>query len=517
MTSVGLQNNLLSTPLPPRLSKSKYLSGLQCLKRLYLELHHPALATPPDASTQAILDMGTDVGEWARRRFDGGRLVEAGYRQTQAALTETAALMADDTVPAIFEAAIQADEVLIRVDILERLSSRVTDQPTWRLIEVKSSTKVKEVHLDDLSLQRHVLLQARIDIAACALMRINTGYVYAGETIDLQQLFAIDDVSSLVADRQNKVEEKLATMKSMLTSSSIPLVEPDDHCHAPYECRFWNHCTKEKPARWIFHLPGSKKLASNLVAQGIVTIDEIPRNTHLSVVQRRVKDNLEWVSTNLAAELGTVSFPVHHLDFETFNPAIPRYPGTRPYQAIPIQWSNHIEESDGTIVHHEFLHGEMSDPRRSLAEALVASLGDEGSICVYSPYEKSVIEQLAEALPDLRAALRRLIKRIWDLHPIVKEHYYHPEFNGSFSLKEVLPAVVPSLRYDDLVIREGGQAAAEYYRMVFVETDWVERASIREALLRYCERDTLAMVELRRALKNKVSGHHGGISEPDSK
>ena len=507
MTTAGSEDVLFPGPIPPRLSKSKYLSGLQCLKRLYLEIHHPALATPPDASTQAILDMGTDVGEWARRRFNGGRLVEAGYRQTEAALTQTAALMADHTVPAIFEAAIQADGVLIRVDVLERLSVGNADQPTWRLIEVKSSTKVKEVHLNDLSLQWHVLTQAGIDIAGCALMRINTGYVYAGGVVDVTQLFALDDMTSLVAERQSKVKERLATMKAILTVPSIPMVEPDDHCQVPYECPFWNHCTKEKSARWIFHLPGSKKLATDLAAQGIGTIDEIPPHTSLSIVQRKVKANIEWVSEHLSAELKTLAFPVHHLDFETFNPAVPCYPGTRPYQSIPMQWSNHIEQRDGTIVHHEFLHGEMSDPRRPLAQALLESLGDAGSICVYSPYEKSVIEQLAEALPELRSELRRLIKRIWDLHPVVKEHYYHPEFCGSFSLKEVLPAVVPSLRYDDLAIREGGQAAAEYRRMVFIETDWVERASIRESLLRYCGRDTLAMVELRRVLKEKAEHH----------
>lgn len=504
MTMIGSQNKLSLIPTPPRLSKSKYLSGLQCHKRLYLEIHDPALATPPDASTQAILDMGTDVGEWARRRFDGGRLVEAGYRQTEAALSQTAALMANHTVPAIFEAAIQADGVLIRVDILERLSPTEKDQPTWRLIEVKSSTKVKDVHLDDLSLQRHVLVQAGINIAGCALMRINTGYVYAGGVVDVTQLFAIDDVSSLVVERQTKVKERLATMKSILTIPSIPMVEPDGHCQVPYECPFWNHCTKDKPTRWIFNLPGSKKLTTDLAAQGIATIDEIPPYTHLSIVQAKVKGNIEWISEHLAEELRTVAFPVHHLDFETFNPAVPHYPGTRPYQSIPIQWSNHIEQRDRTIVHHEFLHGEMSDPRRPLARALLESLGDAGSICVYSPYEKSVIEQLAEALPELRSELRGLIKRIWDLHPIVRDHYYHPKFGGSFSLKEVLPAVVPSLGYDDLAIREGGQAAAEYRRMVFIETDWVERDAIREALLRYCGRDTLAMVELRRVLEKKV-------------
>lgn len=488
----------------PRLSKSKFISGLQCDKRLYLEIYQPQLATPPDAGTQAILDMGTEVGELARQRFAGGRLVTAGYRQSEAALAETAALMADPSVPAIFEAAIQADGVLIRVDILERVRSAEGGEQGWRLIEVKSSTKVKDVHLDDLALQRHVLVSAGLTIVGSHLMRINTGYVYAGGTPDLCQLFAIDDVSGPVAERQELVPDKLNAMKRMLREPSVPAVEPDDHCFSPYECPFWAHCTSRKPARWIFYLPGSKHLAGELATRGIVTIDEIPNGTKLTPVQRKVKDNVEWVSEKLAAALDTVKRPVHHLDFETMMLAVPRFAGTRPYQALPVQWSNHIEGDGGALLHQEFLHTEESDPRRPLAEALLTSLGDRGSICVYSPYEKSVIEQLAEALPDLKTALRALIKRIWDLHPIVKEHYYHPDFGGSYSLKEVLPALVPALRYDDLGIREGGQAASEYYKMVFVETDWIERARIQDALLAYCKRDTLAMVELRRVLAEKA-------------
>ena len=498
--------NGIATSPPPRLSKSKFLSGLQCHKRLFLEIFQPELATPPDAGTQAILDMGTDVGELARRRFAGGRLVTAGHRQTDAALAQTAELMADRSVPAVFEAAILSDGVLIRADILERVTSTDSGPTAWRLIEVKSSTRVKDVHLDDLALQRHVLVSAGFTISGSYLMRINTGYVYPGGDIDLEQLFAIDDVSLLIAERQATVPGRLASMKSMLMAPSVPAIEPDDHCLTPYECPFWAHCTKDKPARWVFYLPGPKKLASALSAQGIVTIDDIPVRTGLSFVQRKVKDNVEWVSDRLATELKTVQFPLHHLDFETFNPAVPRYAGTRPYQVIPIQWSNHIEQDQGDLVHHEFLHGDGSDPRLPLAEALLESLGDRGSICVYSSYEKSVIEQLAEALPGFRQALRGLVKRIWDLHPIVKEHYYHPEFGGSYSLKEVLPALVPSLRYADLAIRDGGQAAAEYYRMIFVETDWIEQGKIREALLAYCKRDTLAMVELRKVLLKKAEG-----------
>ncbi len=499
-------SDLSPVPLPKaqRLSKSKFLSGLQCHKRLYLEVHHPSLATKPDAATQAMFDMGTEVGELARSRFPGGTLVEAGYRQSEAALAQTAALIQDPTVPAIFEAAVLHSGVLIRADVLERVFPAEGQPCGWRLIEVKSSTKVKDVHLEDLAVQSEVILGAGLSLVSVCLMHINTAYLYRDGAIDLTELFTIQDLSEAVAQRRAAVPERLATMTRMLLQAQPPAIEPDRHCHTPYDCPFWDHCTKDKPPRWIHYLPGSKQVVDQLTQQGITTIDEIPAGTSLSPVQRRVKENVEWVSEKLGSTLKTVQFPVHHLDFETVMLAVPRFPETRPYQALPVQWSNHIEQDHGDVVHHEYLHGEGTDPRKQLAVALLESLGSKGSICVYSPYEKSVIEQLAEALPVLRSALLALVKRIWDLHPIVRDHYYHPHFGGSYSLKEVLPALVPSMGYDDLAIKEGGHAASQYYRMVFVETDWVEREKIQEALLAYCKRDTLAMVELRRALKEKA-------------
>jgi hypothetical protein len=186
---------------------------------------------------------------------------------------------------------------------------------------------------------------------------------------------------------------------------------------------------------------------------------------------------------------------------------VPRFPSTRPYQSIPVQWSNHIELEPGTVVHREFLHLDPTEPRKQWAEALIEALGSKGSICVYSAYEEAMLRQLVEAFPEFRSAFRAIRNRLWDLHPVIKEHYYHPAFQGSYSIKSVLPALVPSMSYDDLAIRQGGQAASEYYRMVFVETDWIERAAIKEALLRYCARDTLAMVEMRRALMEKARTH----------
>jgi predicted RecB family nuclease len=506
MTMADSHNGSHGISIPPRLSKSKYLSGLQCPKRLYLEVHHPALATPPDASTQAILDMGTEIGILAQQRFRGGVLVKAGFRQREAAIAETAALIQNPSVQAIFEGAFEYDGVLVRVDILSRVQNGERGF-SWRLIEVKSSTRVKDMHLDDIAIQSYVVHGTGVRLDATCLMHIDTGYLYQGGEVDLQMLFSVEDVSEIVAARRGLVPERLGGMKATVLNSGPPEIEPGQHCRTPYECPFWSHCTKEKPQRWIFHLPGKKEFVGQLVRQGIMTIDEIPSEIRLSDVQHKVKGNVEWISSDLLRILRSVSYPVHHLDAETVMLARPRFPSTRPYQSLPVQWSNHIELESGEVIHQEFLHSEASDPRRCWVEALIESLGETGSIVVYSGYEETLIRQLAETFPEFKSAFKAILKRLWDLLPVIQRHYYHPAFNGSYSIKSVLPAMVPSLGYGDLVIQEGGQASAEYYRMVFVETDWVERASIRESLLRYCAMDTLAMVELRRALKEKAENH----------
>ena len=493
-------------PTVPRLSKSKFLAGLQCHKRLYLEFTHPELAEPPDPSTQALLVMGTEIGLLAQQRFPGGVLVSPGLRPRDAAIAQTAKLMGDANVPAIFEGAFEYDNVIVRVDILERILDGDGQHAGWRLIEVKSSTRVKDVHLHDLAIQRHVLTGAGLDIAAACVMHIDTGYQYGGGEIDLKVLFAIEDVSPAVVDRQQKVPEQLAAMKAIFLEPQAPAIEPDERCHSPYDCPFWTHCTKDKPPRWIYRLPGPKKVVQQLVQEGITIIDDIPSAVNLSITQRRVKDNVEWVSPDLGNILQSVDYPVHHLDFETVMLAVPKFPRMKPYQSIPVQWSNHIELASGEIIHHEFLHGEATEPRRQWAERLIESLGEEGTIVVYSSYEEAMMRQVAEAFPELRQALKKIIARLWDLYPVIKEHYYHPSFQGSYSIKSVLPVMVPELSYRDLFIQEGAQAASEYYRMVFVENDWIEQLRIKDALLEYCARDTMAMVRLRRALKEKATG-----------
>jgi predicted RecB family nuclease len=483
-----------------RLSKSRYLSGLQCPKRPYLEIHARELATPFDASTQAILDAGTEVGELARERYPGGVLVDVEYFKVEEGLARTAALLADPAVSVLYEGFIAFDDVVVRPDILVRIRGN-----RWRLIEVKSTAQAKPEHRDDLAIQAYVLTGAGLALEDASLMHVNTGYLYRGGAYDLQQLFQEADLTREVRDRQADVPVRLAVMRQTLAGEKPPVIEPDDHCFAPYECPFWEHCTKDKPARWIYHLPGSRRAYQDLVALGVQTIDEIPTGFPLQLIQQRVKDNVEWVGPGLRAALATVEYPVHHLDFETVGSAIPLYPNTRPYQSVPFQWSNHIETADGQLRHDAYLCPDAWDPREELAVALLKSVGARGSICTYTGYEHGVLTGLAEALPHLRAELLRVCDRLWDLHPVVKAHYYHPAFHGSYSIKAVLPAVAPHLAYDDLEIQEGAMASLQFYRMAFGDADADEKARIRTALLKYCERDTLAMVELRRALRTAAN------------
>ncbi|MDH3413808.1 MAG: DUF2779 domain-containing protein, partial [Gammaproteobacteria bacterium] len=293
-----------------------------------------------------------------------------------------------------------------------------------------------------------------------------------------------------------------------------PRIAPGRHCFTPYECPFYAHCSRGVvvPEYPVGELPrlNPKRLAE-LEAAGISDVREVPENFPLSPMQAVARQSVlggeDRIHGDLAAALGSVTYPVHHLDFETVGPAIPRYAGTHPYDMVAFQFSIHTQYQDGTLTHAEYLHTDESDPRGSLAQSLLKALGPDGSICVYSSYERKVIRRLADALPDLAPELLALLDRIWDLHPVIKNNYYHPQFRGSFSIKKVLPAVVPGMRYENLEISDGSMASIGYEQALRSD-DWVERENIFRALREYCAQDTLAMVALRKALGERLKGGH---------
>jgi hypothetical protein len=220
-------------------------------------------------------------------------------------------------------------------------------------------------------------------------------------------------------------------------------------------------------------------------------------------IRRCVVRGREYISEKLQEDLLVVAYPIHFLDFETIGPAIPRYTNTRPYQTIPFQWSDHILHRDESLDHREYLCSEDKDPRKEFTQSLLDILGKEGSIVTYTSYEEGIIRDLADYLPRLRNELMGLLDRLKDLHAMIRTYYYHPGFHGSFSLKAVLPALVPDMDYGDLEIQEGQLAGLKYLRMIDPSSSHHEKQKIRGDLLAYCGRDTLAMVTIRQELTKK--------------
>jgi hypothetical protein len=488
----------------PRLSKTRYLSGCQCHLKLWYDCYERELGADIDVVTQSVFDTGHEVGRLARERYPGGVLVEADHLHSQEALADTRALLSDESIPAIFEAALEYRGVLVRADVLER-----STRGGFNLIEVKSGTTVKDINEQDVAIQVWVLRGAGVDIASAGLLTLNRGYVYDGKRLDVHRLFRYHNLDNAVAEHLQWIGEDVTHLQEILAADDAPEIEPGDHCFAPYECAYYEFCTRdwEYPEHPISDLPRlhASKLAQ-LEHREIEEISDIPDDFPLSkpqaIVRLTVITGAEHVSPQLPDELSRLSYPIRYLDFESFSPAIPRYAGTRCYDMIPFQFSMHVEEDDGEVTHREFLWTGDGDPRRPLALALLESAGDSGPICVYSGFERRVIKALCNELPDLSMRLEALLDRLWDLLKVVKSHYYHRDLHGSFSIKQVLPVLVPEMSYADLAIADGREASAAYQSSLDCD-DAGARQRIHDALKEYCRQDTLAMVALRRALSQK--------------
>jgi Domain of unknown function(DUF2779) len=485
----------------PALSKSRFMAGRQCHKRLYLETYRPELAGSADESGEATFEVGHAVGALARNRYSGGALIgeELDWAEADRA---TRAAFRDRAIPAIFEGALSFDGVRVRIDILTRTRDRRFD-----LFEVKSTLDLKPEHEWDLAVQYHVLRGAGVPIRWARLMHLNRDYVYPGGDYDLKRLFTFTNLTRLVHKRRREVVVALKEMRRTLAAKSPPSISIGPQCGAPYTCPFYDHCRGDLPEHSIEQLPRLRvRLREQLAAMGVIEIAKIPADFDgLSTLQARVveavRTGTRFFDPSISRRLRKLRFPVHFLDFETFLPAVPLYAGTSPYQIIPFQWSNHVLNTGGAVSHREFLHDKRTDPRRPFAERLLETLGTKGSIVVYSSFEAARLRELAEHFRDLRPALGRVQKRIVDLLPLIREHVYDPEFHGSFSLKSVLPALVSRLGYDDLEIADGGLASLAYAEMQAPETSSERCAELSAALLAYCKRDTLALVELFRLLR----------------
>ncbi|WP_395643905.1 DUF2779 domain-containing protein [Rudaea sp.] len=482
------------------LTKSRFQSGRQCLKRLWLEKHSPALAET-DPSQQARLDAGTHFGEVARTLLGGstGVLVDAAPHETNKALAQTREFLAQPQSrrPMLFEAAFEHEDVLVRVDALQCKAQ------ADHLIEVKSSTSVKEEHLWDCAIQAWVLRGAGRPVKAISVAHIDNTFVYKREG-DYQGLLQKEALTEQIEALLPEVPEIVAELKAVVAGPK-PRIATGRHCSKPYPCPFFNHChgAESHPEYPIEDIGSGKKLLERLRGARIDDLRkaplewiEKPRARRIAQASRTAKP---VVSMEFASQLDAIPFPRYYLDFETIAYAVPRWLGTKPWKNIPFQFSCHVEQSDGSLEHRQFLDLSGRDPRVDFVDALLAAAGKTGPIIVWNQsFEAGRVCELAEAFPEQAAALLGLTKRMVDLLPIYKENYYHRDMHGSWSIKSVLPTVAPDLDYATLEICDGGMAQDAYARAIAADTNDAEREAIRRNLLEYCERDTWAMVRLAR-------------------
>ena len=484
------------------LSKSRVMAGLQCHKLLWWMVHEP---TAPelrlDDQAQVVMDRGSRVGEIARSYVPGGVAIGLPYNAYDERVAVTAQAL-EDGAAAVYEASFRAAGVFVAVDILKR------DARGFRLIEVKSTTSVKEHHIPDVAVQAHVLRQNGLDLLSTEVMHLNRECTYP----DLSNLFARSDVTKAAGAVEARVPRWVAEQLEML-QGPLPGVAIGPHCTTPYECPFMARCWPTLPRHHVSTLYAMRRRALELDEQGYRTIHDLPEDVPLGRIadrqRRAVQEGRIIVEPTLARALEVFVPPIAFLDFETVGLAVPVWEGCHPYDAVAVQFSCHVQEADGGVTHYEWLAEGPGDPRPTLAERLIRACEPARTVVAYNAgFERGRIEQMAEVLPALAAPLGSIVARLVDLLPVIRNHVYHPDFGGSFSLKRVLPALVPGLGYEDLAINEGGMASLELERLLFQGAELTEdtKAQLRTDLLRYCGQDTFGLVKLLHRLQELARG-----------
>jgi hypothetical protein len=491
--------NVKDKRTPVRLSKSRIQSGRQCHKRLWLELHEQSAVKWGDAA-QARLDEGTSFGELAQDLLGGGLLIEADHFHVREALAETAAALARPRkdVLRLFEAAFEYEGVRVRVDALERGLRSDT------LIEVKSTTQVKDEHVWDCAIQTWVVRGAGRPLRRVLLAHADNSFVYTRKD-DYEGLLVTEDITERVEALLPEIPGIVAKLKKV-AAGPMPRIATGGHCHEPYGCPLLDHCLASEPAPPDYPvtlLPRGGRLVEWLCSEGYLDLRDVPEALLPSDLHKRVaaatRDDKPYVSKELAGILDAIPYPRFYLDFETISFVVPRWLKTRPFEQLPFQFSCHVETARKSLWQESFLDTSGNSPLTAFADRLVEVLGEKGPVLVWNKgFEGSRIAALAERFPKKRAALLRIVGRLVDLLPIYREHYYHRDMLGSWSIKNVLPTIASDLDYSNLAVGDGGAAQGAWREAIHAETAPERHEELRNQLLDYCGRDTMAMVRLAR-------------------
>ena len=490
------------------ITKSKFIDYCQCPKKAWLKEYKKHLATPVTEEKQHVFDTGREVGTLARELFPDGVLIKDPAWEYSQALENTKRTLKNGT-NIIFEGAFTFKNLFARIDILEK-----NEDASWDLIEVKSSTSTKEgnFHVEDLAIQKLILGNAGIKINKSYIKHLNKEYIKRG-TLELQKLFARTDLTQEVEATMPKLIEDLNKFVGILKKKEEVEAKIGSHCYTPYECDFKDYCWGEVKTESILNLYYKKGIDKfELFYSGIKTLSDIKDTNNLSETQKlQVKSFVDQEAkiskSELKTLLNTLEYPLYFLDFETCMTGVPMFENIWPYQQVVTQASLHIKENESSELRHlEILSDHSSEPSKEVAKFLCEAIGDKGSVIVWhKTFEKGRLKEMGEMHSEYKEKLDQINSRVWDLKDPFKDAFYIDyRFKGSNSIKDVLPVLVPELSYKELEIQNGGIAIIKYLQMINKETPQNEREQIKENLLKYCELDTLAMVEIFEKLQEVI-------------
>ena len=485
------------------LSKSRYCNAYQCKKMLWLNDYKNEVKE--DILPTSVLDNGTEVGEVAKNLLGDHIDIEFNTDLNKMIKDTKEALKKDNVV--ITEASFNYENNFCSVDLLKKANDN------YEIYEVKSSTEVSPIYIEDISYQVYVLKGLNMNVTKSYIVHLNSNYVRKG-LLELDKLFIKEDVTELALSKQDEIKQNIIDINKYMKQKEEPKESLSINCMSPYKCPFFNYCSRNLVKPNIFDIKGmQKKSMFKLYNEGIISYEDIYNSDindkYKEVVDFIIHDKKDKINVNNIKDfLNTLTHPLYFLDFETYQQSIPEFDGVSPYMQIPFQYSLHYIIDD-KLYHKEFLAESNIDPRRSLALSLVNDIPKNTCVLAYNmSFEKNVIKNLAKLYPDLSDHLMNIHSNIKDLMiPFYKRDYYTKDMLGSYSIKYVLPALFPndeSLNYHNLDLIHNGSEAMNSYKML-EKMDEETRLKVRNSLLKYCELDTYAMVKIYEKLKDIAS------------
>jgi hypothetical protein len=494
------------------ISKSRFVSGTQCQKKLYFDVFRKELKPKVSEQQQALFDTGHLLGKLAQEVFPGGMDVTDGMNGDWAIAIQRTVNSIQQGVSTIYEATFSINGGFAALDILHHSNGE-----RWA-IEVKGSNSVKDYHITDASFQYYVMSMAGYKPDRFYLMHLNKAFVKQGD-IDPVKLFKLQDITDDVLRNQAFVIEKHAELLQMLEAGNEPVKDIGKHCSSPFSCEYMHHCWSHLPDDNVFNLSYASGKDWELYENDVFSLVEIPDDFKLSHRQQiqvnGVKKNESYIDlTKIKEFIGRITEPVHFFDFETILTPIPILDGTTPFQQVPFQYSLHISELSGSILEHRefladpdrFTNKEGYDPRLQLIQQMERDICPKGSILSYNAkFEIAVLRRLATDYPAYRGFIEDMISRIVDLLvPFSRGWYYTPEMGASASIKSVLPALAPEFSYRDLEIGNGMMTSNIFLSMAAGNFTG-DKVKTMNDMLAYCKRDSEGMVVIYRHLKGIMS------------